>query len=181
MKTELGDLIDPAGWLEWDDRPAPNTLYYGEYMNTGAGADTSRRVTWPGHHVINNSSEAEKFTVGSFLSGDSWIPATDVPFTSSADKVPTTTLSSRNSSQGRWNMGGWQLSSAGLKLGGGSLFSRRDQLPSVGVRQLNHHLQQPLLRWSMAHLLNLQQPFWPADQHLKEEMLPGGATPLLSE
>ncbi|KAG6513076.1 pectinesterase-like [Zingiber officinale] len=82
MKTELGDLIDPAGWLEWDDRPAPNTLYYGEFMNTGAGADTSRRVTWPGYHVINNSSEAEKFTVGSFLSGDSWIPATNIPFTS---------------------------------------------------------------------------------------------------
>ncbi|XP_042374947.1 pectinesterase-like [Zingiber officinale] len=82
MKTELGDLIDPAGWLEWDDRPPPDTLYYGEFMNTGAGADTSRRVTWPGYHVINNSSEAEKFTVGSFLSGDSWIPATNIPFTS---------------------------------------------------------------------------------------------------
>ncbi|KAG6513846.1 pectinesterase-like [Zingiber officinale] len=81
MKTKLGDLIDPAGWLEWNGSSPPSTLYYGEFMNTGTGADTSRRVNWSGYHVINNSSEAEKFTVGSFLSGDSWIPSTGVPYT----------------------------------------------------------------------------------------------------
>ncbi|XP_042452646.1 pectinesterase-like [Zingiber officinale] len=83
MKTELGDLIDPAGWLEWNGSFALSTLYYGEFMNTGASADTSGRMHWDGYHVIDNSSEAEKFTVGSFLSGDSWIPATGIPFTSS--------------------------------------------------------------------------------------------------
>ena len=81
MKTFLDSLIDPAGWLEWDGDFALKTLYYGEYMNTGAGADTSQRVTWPGYHVITSAAEASQFTVGNFLSGNSWIPATGVPYT----------------------------------------------------------------------------------------------------
>ncbi|PKA57847.1 Pectinesterase 2 [Apostasia shenzhenica] len=82
MKTNIGRLIDPAGWLEWDGSFALNTLYYGEYMNTGAGASTAGRVKWEGYRVITSASEAGKFTVGRFLSGDSWIPATGVPYTS---------------------------------------------------------------------------------------------------
>ncbi|XP_039144563.1 pectinesterase-like [Dioscorea cayenensis subsp. rotundata] len=82
MKTSLGSLIDPAGWLAWDGDFALSTLYYGEYMNTGSGASTSGRVKWAGYHVITSASEAGKFTVGNFLAGNSWIPATGVPFTS---------------------------------------------------------------------------------------------------
>lgn len=82
MKSSLDSLIDPAGWLEWSGDFALKTLYYGEYLNTGAGADTSNRVSWPGYHVITSASEAGKFTVASFLFGDSWIPATGVPYTS---------------------------------------------------------------------------------------------------
>lgn len=81
MKTALGGLVDPAGWLEWSGSFGLSTLYYGEYMNTGAGADTTRRVKWSGYRVISSSSEAGKFTVGSFLSGGSWIPATGVAYT----------------------------------------------------------------------------------------------------
>ncbi|XXG81833.1 hypothetical protein AAC387_Pa09g2394 [Persea americana] len=52
MKTFLDTLIAPRGWLEWNDRFALRTLYYGEYRNTGDGTSTSRRVDWPGFHVI---------------------------------------------------------------------------------------------------------------------------------
>ncbi|KAL2518821.1 putative pectinesterase/pectinesterase inhibitor 6 [Abeliophyllum distichum] len=82
MKCTLDGLIDPAGWLPWSGNFALSTLYYGEYMNTGIGASTSGRVTWPGYHVITLAPEAEKFSVGNFLAGDSWLPATGVPFTS---------------------------------------------------------------------------------------------------
>ncbi|KAJ0987253.1 hypothetical protein J5N97_005609 [Dioscorea zingiberensis] len=82
MKTSLDSLIDPAGWLEWSGNFALSTLYYGEYMNTGAGASTAGRVKWQGYHVIKSASEAGKFTVGNFLNGNSWIPSTGVPFTS---------------------------------------------------------------------------------------------------
>ncbi|XXG81827.1 hypothetical protein AAC387_Pa09g2388 [Persea americana] len=82
MKTFLDSLIAPQGWSEWSGNFALSTLYYGEYTNTGGGAGTSSRVKWPGFHVITSAAEAGKFTVGSFLGGSSWIPATSVPYTS---------------------------------------------------------------------------------------------------
>jgi pectinesterase len=80
MKSNLDSLINPAGWLPWSGSFALETLYYGEYMNTGSGADTSGRVNWPGYHVITSPTEAGKFTVGNFLDGGSWIPESRVPF-----------------------------------------------------------------------------------------------------
>ncbi|KAF8027917.1 hypothetical protein BT93_E0750 [Corymbia citriodora subsp. variegata] len=82
MKTYLDSLINSAGWLEWDGNFALTTLYYGEYMNTGPGSSTANRVTWAGYHVITSATEASKFTVGNFIAGGSWLPATGVPYTS---------------------------------------------------------------------------------------------------
>ncbi|KAL7000908.1 pectinesterase [Sarracenia purpurea var. burkii] len=82
MKCSLGSLIDPAGWLPWSGSFALSTLYYGEYMNIGPGARTCGRVKWPGYRVMTSVTEARQFSVGNFLAGDSWIPATGVPFTS---------------------------------------------------------------------------------------------------
>ncbi|KAL6004901.1 hypothetical protein ACLOJK_005459 [Asimina triloba] len=82
LQTFIDGLIAPAGWLEWDGDFALNTLYYGEYMNSGPGSSTANRVKWKGHHVLTSASQASEFTVGSFISGDSWLPATGVPFTS---------------------------------------------------------------------------------------------------
>lgn len=82
MKTGLDGIVSPAGWLAWSGGFALKTLYYGEYMNTGAGASTGGRVNWPGFHVITSPAEAGKFTVGNFLGGNSWIPSTGVPFDS---------------------------------------------------------------------------------------------------
>lgn len=82
LKTYLDDLVDAAGWLEWDGNFALNTLYYGEYRNLGPGSSTSSRVKWGGYRVINSSTEASKFSVADFIAGGSWLPATDVPFRS---------------------------------------------------------------------------------------------------
>ncbi|GER50497.1 plant invertase/pectin methylesterase inhibitor [Striga asiatica] len=82
IKCEMDGGVDPAGWLEWNGDFALDTLYYGEYNNMGAGAGTGGRVRWAGFHVISSLEEAGKFSVGSFLGGGSWIPATGVPFTS---------------------------------------------------------------------------------------------------
>ncbi|XWS08423.1 hypothetical protein CRYUN_Cryun40dG0001200 [Craigia yunnanensis] len=35
----IGDLIQPAGWLEWEGNFALDTLYYAEYANRGPGTD----------------------------------------------------------------------------------------------------------------------------------------------
>lgn len=80
MESRIGDLIQPEGWLEWDGDFALKTLYYAEYKNTGIGANTSKRVKWPGYHVIKNRAEALKFTVGSFIQGNSWIKYSGIPF-----------------------------------------------------------------------------------------------------
>ncbi|KAI4357603.1 hypothetical protein L6164_001541 [Bauhinia variegata] len=82
MKSSIDGSINPAGWAPWSGGFALSTLYYGEYMNSGPGADTSGRVNWPGFHVITSPAEAGKFTVGNFLAGGSWITGTGVPFDS---------------------------------------------------------------------------------------------------
>uniref|UniRef100_A0ACD5V3R1 Uncharacterized protein n=1 Tax=Avena sativa TaxID=4498 RepID=A0ACD5V3R1_AVESA len=80
LQSELDGVVDPAGWLEWDGTFALDTLYYGEYQNTGPGAATSGRVKWKGYRVIASASEASAFTVGSFIDGDVWLAGTSIPF-----------------------------------------------------------------------------------------------------
>ncbi|XP_022030213.2 pectinesterase 2 [Helianthus annuus] len=82
MKTFLDGLVDTAGWMPWSGNFALDTLYYGEYMNTGPGSSTTKRVNWKGYRVITSATEAAKFTVGNFIAGGSWLPATNIPFTS---------------------------------------------------------------------------------------------------
>lgn len=80
MQSYLDKSIAPAGWYEWSGNFALNTLYYGEYMNSGPGSTTGNRVKWPGHHVITSANEASEFTVQQFISGNSWLPSTGVAF-----------------------------------------------------------------------------------------------------
>ncbi|KAL5715984.1 pectinesterase [Ranunculus cassubicifolius] len=78
MQSSLDGSINPAGWFPWSGSSYLNTLYYGEYMNTGSGASTSGRVKWGGVHTSMSSAEASKFTVGSLISGGSWLPSTGI-------------------------------------------------------------------------------------------------------
>ncbi|CAN6451272.1 unnamed protein product [Victoria cruziana] len=80
MQSSLDGFVDPAGWMEWSGSFALDTLFYAEYMNSGAGAGTSGRVRWPGYHASLTVDEATKFTVGEFLVGTSWLPKTEVAF-----------------------------------------------------------------------------------------------------
>jgi pectinesterase len=76
MESTIGDLIKPEGWAEWMGDLGLKTLYYAEYANTGPGAGTSKRVTWPGYRVIGQA-EATIFTAGVFFVYDgaeiSWL------------------------------------------------------------------------------------------------------------
>ncbi|KAJ7963363.1 Pectinesterase [Quillaja saponaria] len=80
MQTAISDVINPAGWHEWDGNFALNTLFYGEYQNSGAGAATSGRVKWKGFKVITSSTEAQTFTPGNFIAGGSWLSSSGFPF-----------------------------------------------------------------------------------------------------
>ncbi|CAN6272351.1 unnamed protein product [Urochloa humidicola] len=78
MMSYIGAHVAPRGWLEWNNASALDTVYYGEYMNYGPGAGLAGRVAWPGHRVMNDTAEAERFTVAEFIAGASWLPATAV-------------------------------------------------------------------------------------------------------
>ena len=80
MESYLGGLIDPSGWAEWHGDFALKTLYYGEFLNNGPGAGTSKRVKWPGYHVITDPAEAMPFTVAKLIQGGSWLRSTGVAY-----------------------------------------------------------------------------------------------------
>ncbi|KAJ9543060.1 hypothetical protein OSB04_022767 [Centaurea solstitialis] len=79
MQSFMDSLIDPAGWSIWSGDFALNTSYYAEFNNSGPGSDTSRRVTWQGFHVINET-DAVNFTASVFIPGDEFLPQTGVPY-----------------------------------------------------------------------------------------------------
>ncbi|EOA40074.1 hypothetical protein CARUB_v10008769mg [Capsella rubella] len=80
MQSFIDNHINPAGWFPWDGEFALSTLYYGEYANTGPGADTSKRVTWKGFKVIRDAKEAEQFTVAKLIQGGLWLKPTGVTY-----------------------------------------------------------------------------------------------------
>lgn len=82
MQSTIESHVDPTGWAEWDAQSKDflNTLYYGEYMNKGAGAGTGKRVKWPGYHVIKSAAEASKFTVTQLIQGNVWLKNTGVNY-----------------------------------------------------------------------------------------------------
>ncbi|CAJ2676870.1 unnamed protein product [Trifolium pratense] len=69
INSTLEVLITPEGWMPWNGDFALKTLYYGEYGNSGAGSDLSKRVSWsskiPAEHV--GSFSVENFIQGDFL------------------------------------------------------------------------------------------------------------------
>lgn len=79
MQSSIGS-INRAGWSPWTGSFALKTLFYAEYMNSGPGASTSGRVSWPGYHPSLAAAEASKFTVSQFISGNQWLSSTGVPF-----------------------------------------------------------------------------------------------------
>ncbi|XP_047947492.1 pectinesterase [Salvia hispanica] len=79
MESYIGEMINPVGWLEWNDTTGLDTLYYGEYQNYGPGSGTSMRVNWPGYTIMN-ATQALNFTVFNFTMGDTWLPSTNIPF-----------------------------------------------------------------------------------------------------
>ncbi|XP_047977357.1 putative pectinesterase/pectinesterase inhibitor 22 [Salvia hispanica] len=80
INTYMSSMVQPRGWLEWYGDFALGTLWYGEYRNYGPGAALSGRVRWPGYHIIRDAATAGFFTVGRFLDGMAWLPATGVKF-----------------------------------------------------------------------------------------------------
>ncbi|KAA0053577.1 pectinesterase 3 [Cucumis melo var. makuwa] len=81
MQSEIGGFLNPVGWKEWvSGQDPPSSIFYGEYQNSGPGSNVDKRVRWAGYKPSLTDSEAGKFTVGTFLNGEDWLPATNVNF-----------------------------------------------------------------------------------------------------
>jgi len=68
--TQLNAPILPAGWFDWGDPARDKTVYYGQYLCTGVGANTTGRVSWS--HDLT-ASEAAPFLTWDFVDGSKWI------------------------------------------------------------------------------------------------------------
>ncbi|XP_010546739.1 PREDICTED: probable pectinesterase/pectinesterase inhibitor 21 [Tarenaya hassleriana] len=80
MNTFIPDFVQPQGWQPWNADFGLKTLFYSEIQNTGPGSDLASRVTWAGIKKLT-SKDIDQFTPAKFIQGDSWIPATGVPYT----------------------------------------------------------------------------------------------------
>ena len=71
IDCNLEALVTPDGWLPWSGDFALKTLYYGEFKNSGLGANITGRVPWssqiPAEHVYT-------YSVQNFIQGNEWIP-----------------------------------------------------------------------------------------------------------
>jgi pectinesterase len=81
METHIDDLIQPEGWLPWVRDFTLDTCFYAEFQNTGLGANTTRRVSWPGVKKNITCAQVLEFTAGRFFLGDEWIREAQVPYT----------------------------------------------------------------------------------------------------
>jgi len=79
MESYLDDLIQPQGWLPWNETFALETLFYAEFNNRGPAAPKAQRIKWPGVKELP-SNRVERFTAAEFICGDEWIPSTGVPY-----------------------------------------------------------------------------------------------------
>ncbi|GAB2267523.1 Probable pectinesterase/pectinesterase inhibitor 12 [Dionaea muscipula] len=79
IESYIDDFIDPAGWHTWPGDEGLDTLYYGEYGNTGPGSGTDGRVDWAGYHVMSYD-DASDFTASQFIAGDEWLYDTSIPY-----------------------------------------------------------------------------------------------------
>jgi pectinesterase len=72
LRTQMTDVVRPAGWDNWNKPDAERSTFYAEYGSTGAGANPAARVKWA---KPLTAADAAKLTPQTVLAGaDSWDP-----------------------------------------------------------------------------------------------------------
>ena len=69
IACNLGKLIAPAGWSNWEKASNEKTAFYAEYKNVGDGAVIDKRVPWS--HQLSDT-EAQQYTLVNMFAG--WNP-----------------------------------------------------------------------------------------------------------
>ncbi|KAI4317548.1 hypothetical protein L6164_025411 [Bauhinia variegata] len=66
MDSQIDAIFDPQGFLPWNGAINHQSCYYFEYNKKGLGADTAKRVAWPGVKVLT-AVEASDFILRSSM------------------------------------------------------------------------------------------------------------------
>ncbi|GAA0162695.1 hypothetical protein Leryth_007696 [Lithospermum erythrorhizon] len=72
IRCLVGSLIDPEGYMPWSGDVGLKTLFYGEYDNSGPGANRTKRVLWSSQIAPEH---AGSYSVQNFIQGNVWIPS----------------------------------------------------------------------------------------------------------
>ncbi|XP_020598419.1 probable pectinesterase 8 [Phalaenopsis equestris] len=68
--TSMTDIISPEGWNDFNDPSRDQTVFYGEYKCSGAGANQNLRAPY----VLKlNDEQAAPFLNSSYIDGDQWL------------------------------------------------------------------------------------------------------------
>ncbi|KAF5749337.1 hypothetical protein HS088_TW04G01305 [Tripterygium wilfordii] len=68
--TSMTDIIAPEGWNDFNDPARDQSIFYGEYNCTGAGANMTMRASYVQRL---NDTQASPFLNMSFIDGDQWL------------------------------------------------------------------------------------------------------------
>ncbi|CAL5419497.1 unnamed protein product [Camellia sinensis] len=68
--TQMTDIIAPEGWNDFNDPTRDQTVFYGEYMCGGAGANMTLRVPYAQRL---NDTQVSPFLNASFIDADQWL------------------------------------------------------------------------------------------------------------
>jgi pectinesterase len=73
IECNLGEVVHPAGWHNWNKKEAQETSFYAEYNNIGKGAVPEKRVIWS--HQLDQVGRSG-YTLQNIFEG--WVPG--IPF-----------------------------------------------------------------------------------------------------
>lgn len=73
MESQIEAAIAPEGYVVSNGNKAmTKSVFFAEYKNSGGGANTDKRVDWPGVHIVENKKNVVYFTAKYFIQPD-WV------------------------------------------------------------------------------------------------------------
>ncbi|MED6131231.1 hypothetical protein PIB30_007921 [Stylosanthes scabra] len=80
IENEIGDLIQPQGYIPWNPPTEANTdnCFFAEFANTGPGSNAQARA--PFAKGIISKDEASQYLAEPWIQASTWVPATGIAY-----------------------------------------------------------------------------------------------------